>query len=241
VTPLVVGPRALGTPESVWARSTELATCPPFELAGISHAVIIAPHPDDEILALGGLIQLLARRGATISIVAVTDGEASHPRSRLDASRLAAIRASEREDALERLHTSPIRVTRLKISDGDVTRETGLSDWLEPLIKQASHCFAPWQFDGHPDHDACGRAAELACHRTATELVRYPVWGWHWATPAVFPWGSARRIDLDLATLTAKCDAITAYHSQIAPLDGEVVLPPEVLARFQRAFEVVFV
>jgi LmbE family N-acetylglucosaminyl deacetylase len=22
----------------------------------------------------------------------------------------------------------------------------------------------PWQHDGHPDHDAVGRAAELACH-----------------------------------------------------------------------------
>jgi LmbE family N-acetylglucosaminyl deacetylase len=241
VTPLVVGPTALGTPESVWARSNELATCLPFELAGISHAVIIAPHPDDEILALGGLIQLLARRGSKVSIVAVTDGEASHPRARLDASRLAAIRADERVVALERLRTAPIRVTRLRIADGGVTRETGLADWLEPLIAQASHCFAPWRCDGHPDHDACGRAAELACHRTATQLVSYPVWGWHWATPAMFPWASVRRIELDIPTLAAKCDAIAAYHSQIAPLDGEVVLPVEVLARFQRSFEVVFV
>jgi len=106
------------------------------------------------------------------------------------------------------------------------------------LLARATHCFAPWEFDGHPDHDATGRAAAIACARTETALVRYPVWAWHWAMPEDLPWADARRIPLDDAALAAKLEAIAAYHSQIAPLAGApVVLPPDVLARFRRPFE----
>lgn len=261
----------VSTPEAAWAACSEL---PLFELAGIDRAVVIAPHPDDEVLALGGLMQLLARRGCELAIVAVTDGEASHPRAlQLTQSQLAELRAREREVALGRLglgaanrehaetlralgrihdlpglfrgsphlETAHVRVTRLRCPDGGVTRETRLADWLEPLLAHATHCFAPWEFDGHPDHDATGRAAAIACARTETALVRYPVWAWHWALPDDLPWAEARRIPLDEAALAAKLDAIAAYHSQIAPLAGApVVLPPDVLARFRRPFEVVF-
>ncbi len=231
---LVVGPEALGTPESEWL---PIPALPRFSLDGISNAVIVAPHPDDEVLALGGTMKLLADRGCRVSILAVTDGEASHPR--VAPMRLAHVRAAEREAALRELRTPRTRVTRLHLPDGGVTRETGLADWLEPLLAGASHCFAPWELDGHPDHDACGRAAALACHRTGTLLVRYPVWAWHWTTPATFPWQTAERIELDPETLAAKHAAIAEYRSQIAPLAGETILPPPVLARFLRPFEVV--
>jgi LmbE family N-acetylglucosaminyl deacetylase len=253
----------VGTPESAWDVCAELA---PFDLTEIERAVVIAPHPDDEVLALGGVMQLLAQRGCELSIVAVTDGEASHPLAlHLTKSQLAELRAREREVALGRLglgaaarshadtllalgrihcETTPthVRVTRLRCPDGGVMRETLLGDWLEPLVANATHCFAPWELDGHADHDASGRAAAIACARTETTLVRYPVWAWHWATPGELPWTEARRIDLDDAAIAAKHDAIAAYHSQIAPLDSApVVLPPDVLARFRRRFEVVFV
>lgn len=253
----------LGTPELAWA---PCALLPAFALDGITRAVVIAPHPDDEVLAVGGVMQLLARRGCELAIVAVTDGEASHPLApHLTKSQLAELRAREREVALGRLgfattdqthaatllalgrtHAEPtpqhVRVTRLRCPDGDVARETRLCDWLEPLLANATHCFAPWELDGHPDHDASGRAAAIACVRTGTQLLRYPVWAWHWATPLDLPWLDARRIELDAAALAAKHDAIAAYHSQIARLDGApVVLPPDMLARFRRPFEVLFV
>jgi LmbE family N-acetylglucosaminyl deacetylase len=251
----------VSTPEAAWAPCAELA---PFDLTGIQRAVVIAPHPDDEVLALGGMMQMLAQRGCELAIIAVTDGEASHPLAlHLTRSQLSELRAREREVALGRLglgaakreHTETllalgrihhemahVRVTRLRCPDGGVMRETRLGDWLEPLLANATHCFAPWEFDGHPDHDASGRAAAIACARTETVLVRYPVWAWHWATPRELPWADARRIPLDAATLAAKQEAIAAYHSQIAPLDSApVVLPPDVLARFRRPFEVVFV
>jgi hypothetical protein len=43
--------------------------------------VVVAPHPDDESIACGGLIALLARRSVVVNVIIVTDGCGSHPNS----------------------------------------------------------------------------------------------------------------------------------------------------------------
>ena len=53
---------------------------------------------------------------------------------------------------------------------------------------------APWRHDGHPDHEAVGRAAAVAARRTDARLVEYPVWMWHWGTEQDLPWPDARGI-----------------------------------------------
>ena len=49
--------------------------------------VVFAAHPDDEVLGAGGIIALLAAAGARLRVVAVTDGESSHPGRRRRAGR----------------------------------------------------------------------------------------------------------------------------------------------------------
>ena len=56
---------------------------------------------------------------------------------------------------------------------------------------------APWRHDGHPDHEAVGRAAAVAARRTDARLVEYPVWMWHWGTEQDLPWPDARVVRLD--------------------------------------------
>src|SRR5206468_3180712 len=88
-----------GTPESKWAAAA-LEDLPPLDIAGIgSHrrVVVVSPHPDDEVLAAGGILQRLAAGGIEVIIVSVTDGEASPPASpTLTRAQLAARRADER-------------------------------------------------------------------------------------------------------------------------------------------------
>jgi hypothetical protein len=36
-------------------------------------------------------------------------------------------------------------------------------------------CLAPWELDGHPDHDAVGRATAAACSAYRLPLLRYPI------------------------------------------------------------------
>ena len=72
---------APGTDEKSWAAWPWLSTLPGSGLAGlasVTSAVVVAAHPDDEVLGVGGLISLLAASRARLRLVAVTDGERSH-------------------------------------------------------------------------------------------------------------------------------------------------------------------
>lgn len=234
---LTVSERDLGTPETTWLAPL---ACAPDLAWSARRVVVIAPHPDDEVLAVGGLL----RASDDVTVVAVTDGEASHARSRtITAPELAARRALERAQALRELGVAA-EVVRLRCPDGGVAHVADLAHRLLPYVLGADACLAPWERDGHPDHDACGRAARAACAAAGVALLQYPVWAWHWASPGDLPWARMRRFALSADARAAKQRAITAYRSQIAPLSAtpgdEVILPPAVLARFERPFEVVF-
>ncbi len=73
--------RGPGTTEAEWEAWPGLHEVPAISLRALvpagARAVMVAPHPDDEVLAVGGLLALLARAGAEVRVVAVTDGTAS--------------------------------------------------------------------------------------------------------------------------------------------------------------------
>jgi len=234
-----------GTEENVWLSAFEKSTTVEWAWGTPRRVVILAPHPDDEVLALGGSLMRLARRRCRVDVIAVTQGERSHPRSRRRSPQeIAHLRRDERSSALAALGLSGARVTELAVPDGRVASETKLVDRIAPLIAGATYCIAPWQRDGHPDHDATGAAAAAACKATGVRLLEYVIWAWHWADPSApdFPWSRLRKVSLRSDEHAAKIAAIEAYRSQIRPLatdEPEVILPPSVLARFQRSFEAV--
>ncbi len=241
---LVVSETSLGTPETTWLRSPELVDLPEMDWGLPGRVVVISPHPDDETLAVGGTMSLLVRRGFTVDVIAVTDGEASHPRSPSTSRRtLARLREEEQTRALSVLGL-PRAAHRLHIRDGRVRDAQRLANELAKLLCGADWCLAPFVADGHPDHDAAGLAASIACARTQVPFAMFPVWAWHWATPDELPLCKASAITLDADAHAAKARAIACFTSQLAPLSSrpgdERVLPPGVVARFARPFETVF-
>jgi LmbE family N-acetylglucosaminyl deacetylase len=232
-----------GTGEATWLGWRQLDGWPALALDPADPPLVVAPHPDDEILGVGGL---LAMTGAA-DVVAVTDGEASHPQSTVyTKEKLAAVRRQETSAALRRLGLDPARVHRLGQPDGGID-EAALAEALVPLLWPGRWSYATWRGDGHPDHEAVGRAAAAACELTGGRLLEYPVWMWHWAVPGDdrVPWERARRIDLARSVQTKKRAAMDEFRSQIEPLGpapGDApILPPAVLARFERPFETVLV
>jgi LmbE family N-acetylglucosaminyl deacetylase len=230
---------AHGTPEDEW-KSLPVFPALPVDPAG--PPLVVAPHPDDEILGVAGLMAMLGRA----DLAAVTDGEASHPGSAVHTpAALAAIRRAETAEALSRLGSTGA-VHRLGHPDGGIDEEW-LGAQLAGLLAPGRWCLATWSEDGHPDHEAVGRAAARACAATGARLLEYPIWMWHWARPGdpSVPWERARRIDLTEAAVAAKASAIAAFPSQIAPLSpapaDAAILPPNVLDHFARPFETVFV
>ena len=85
----------------------------------------MAAHPDDEVLGAGGILAILAAAGVRVRLVAVTDGEGSHPDA--DPAVVARTRAAESVVALDRLGASGIEVIRLGFPD------TGLAGREEEL------------------------------------------------------------------------------------------------------------
>ncbi|MBM7119428.1 PIG-L deacetylase family protein [[Archangium] primigenium] len=239
-----------GTSAREWASWSGLELLPAVDPATLvprgRRAIIVAPHPDDEVLGTGGLLARLGRLGREVVLVAVTDGTASHPGSSLwPVDRLATARPRETQEALLRLGLAGVDVERLEIPDGGITaHESRLMGLLGERLQPGDVVFATWRLDGHPDHEAVGRAAFRACAALEAHLVEVPIWTWHWAKPgdARVPWSRARRILLDEPTLTLKRRATAAYVSQLDPdpSTGKApILPPYVLARLLRPFEVV--
>ncbi|MEU7977053.1 PIG-L family deacetylase [Micromonospora sp. NPDC049081] len=236
-----------GTDEGTWRAWPAPAGWPALALADLTPTVpplVLAPHPDDEVLGVGGLVAMLA---GGVEIAVVTDGEASHPESTVHSrAALAAIRRAETVTACGLLGVAPAVIEHLGHPDGGVD-EAALTDALTTRLVPGRWCVTTWRGDGHPDHEAVGRAAAAACRRTGATLLEFPVWMWHWAGPdhPDVPWHRARRLDLTDAARSAKREAVDAFRSQVLPLGpapaDAAILPPHVLARFARPYETVFV
>ena len=241
---------APGTDERSWAAWPWLSTLagPGLAgaglagLAGVRSAVIVAAHPDDEVLGAGGLISMLAASRARLRLVAVTDGERSHAGHGSPAA-LARRRTAETGAALRALGAQAAEVVRLGLPDtGLADREDELTAALAPLVAGFDLCLAPWDRDLHSDHEA-GRAARRAASGAASGVFySFPVWMWHWASPADprVPWERALRVPLPSRTASRKRAAITCFASQTEDRGHGLgpVLTPGMIAHFMRTVEV---
>lgn len=242
---------APGTDEAAWRASGVLDARPlvePSRCRPAGRAVVVAPHPDDEVLGVGGVLAAWAADGVPVTVVAATDGEGSHPGSpTLSPAGLAERRRDERHRALERLGLGAADVVALGLPDGGVAGHVdALTARLTDLLRPGDTLLAPVPGDGHPDHDAVADAAGRAAAATGAGLLRYAVWLWHWARPddPDVDWDGAVRIALPDRCRRAKQDAVACFTTQIAPLSDDprdgVILPPAVLARLLREVEVLW-
>jgi LmbE family N-acetylglucosaminyl deacetylase len=211
-----------------------------------SRVVVVAPHPDDELLGIGGILANAVAAHRPMAIIAVTDGTASHPGSRIwSPRRLAIARRRESRHGLARLGIDGGRIMRLGLEDGQVSRrEASLERMLRRRLVRDDVVFTTWRDDGHPDHEAVGRATERACRANGCTLIEVPVWTWTWSHPgdSRVPWSRACKVALDERTVATKRAGIAAHRSQIradVSSGRPPVLGPANVKRFLRMFEVV--
>lgn len=207
--------------------------------------VLVAPHPDDEVLALGGSLAMLARSGREVLVVAVTDGDASHPRStEYPEDRLCEVRQAESRRAMDHLHPNA-QLVRLGLKDGQVVRhEQWLASLLGYLCEGAAALFMPWCDDGHADHEACGRAAKAAAEQAGVPAYEYPVWGLVEGHPAHerLRGRPLTELAVDEEALAAKRIAMRQFVSQLNPdhsTGRPPILPPHALLAWSQPREVV--
>ncbi|EFG75831.1 N-acetylglucosaminylphosphatidylinositol deacetylase [Mycobacterium parascrofulaceum ATCC BAA-614] len=236
-----------GTPAPLWLAAFERSPLPALDLAQCRRLIVVAPHPDDETLGLGATIAQLIASGVEVRVVSVSDGGAAQPGATLSGRlRLSTTRRYELRRATGVLGAAP--PVRLGMPDGELgDHEDRLTGALTEILRTAgpgTWCAATWRGDGHPDHEAVGRAAAAACQRTGVALLEYPVWMWHWASPAdaAVPWERAHSVPAPGWAVNRKRQAAQCYRSQLRPGRGETppVLPPFVVQRLLAVGEVVF-
>ena len=250
-----------GTPETTWlpwlARADWPAAVPPGTGPGRRgagrgpRAVVLAAHPDDEVLGLGGLLHLLGRDGWQVDVVWASDGEASHPGSTvMPREELARRRRQESAQARQELGLTGT-TTWLGLPDSDLQAfEDDVTAALDDAVgarggQDVDLLLAPWHDDGHPDHEVCGRVALGLGRRYDVAVWEAPIWAWHWGQPAELGprWPHAGTVRLDAAARAAKAAAVSRFTTQVQPLGpapaDRAVLPGPVLARFARPVEVV--
>ncbi|WP_328457554.1 bifunctional PIG-L family deacetylase/class I SAM-dependent methyltransferase [Amycolatopsis sp. NBC_00438] len=227
-------------PESAWTREFPGWTDDPF-----GRALVVAAHPDDETLGASGLLQHLHAAGTAVTLVVATDGEAAFPDAGPGERReLGRTRRRELRDSLREQGLSDVEPVWLGLPDsGLAAHEDVLTDALREHAEGRDLVLLPWPEDPHPDHRAAGRAA-LAAAPVSAHRWSYPIWLWHRRSPSDtgIPWHHARSYRLTDAERTAKAAAVAAFTSQLkpGPRGEDPILPPDVLAHFDRPAETFF-
>ena len=184
-----------------------------LNLAPIRHAVVVAPHADDETIAAFHTIRALRKRGARVDVIVVTDGAASHRNSRSHPKhRLIALRQAETRRAMGRVGIGPGHIDFLGLPDGglrdlDARRRSETVRHLQRRPRP-DLVIVPSARDDHPDH----REVAALCHRAwprAIPRLTYVVW----PSSARMPMHHARKVHVDGAAL-AKRAALYGYRSQ---------------------------
>lgn len=151
--------------------------------------LVFAPHPDDETLAAGELIQTAHTAGANVRVVFVTDGD-NNPwpqrwlerRWRIgdtERARWGARRRREAADALSRLGLDARHDAHfLSWPDQGLTDSLMRDDRaVDRLVEEISayaptHLVLPALADRHPDHSALRVMLELAVLRSGSACMR---------------------------------------------------------------------
>lgn len=152
-------------------------------LSGATLLVVVAPHPDDDVLGCGALIACAART-MPVSVLYVTDGSASHVNSKAyPPERLGAVREREALRALRALGVREQPVF-IRVRDGCVPPSASREG--RRLIAQVRVAIPedrrvvvayPWRRDPHADHRAVAELTQQALRtRPNARAVEYAVW-----------------------------------------------------------------
>lgn len=145
--------------------------------------VIIAPHPDDEVIGCAGLIQALVERGTPPHVIILTGGEGSHRGCcNTSAEDIIAARHQLTLDAAATLGLSLSHIHCLHYPDGRVTLEHPETERLQVLLSELNpqSVFVPHRGEGWSDHL---QAAEITKHLLKgldVSIYEYCVWMWYY-------------------------------------------------------------
>jgi LmbE family N-acetylglucosaminyl deacetylase len=212
--------------------------------------LVLAPHPDDEVLGCGGTIARKVRQGTHVSIAFLTDGRGGLAGS---PEEVTSLREAEALRAAATLGLSPDRLTFLRFADGQLTEHVqdatiGVRRLVDAL--GVHDLFVPYRREFHADHIAAWQIGS-ACRRPGMRLFEYPIWygPWLWRRlrgrariAAVSQLSDARRavkVSI-LPFVEVKKRALAAHQSQVRAFEAQGAWAREFLAAMNGRYELFF-
>jgi LmbE family N-acetylglucosaminyl deacetylase len=143
-----------------------------------ARVLVLAPHPDDELIGCGGTLCRLLSAGAEVSILQATDGCKLESLRDLPEARRKTVRLEEAGRVASALRAGLVlwrqEDARLRCSRETIAELARLLDELRP-----THVFTPFLGDLHADHRTLSHilGAALAIARPQPQVLQYEVWG----------------------------------------------------------------
>ncbi len=176
--------------------------------------LVVAPHPDDAEISVGGTIAVSLRQNLRVGILDLTDGEPTP-------------RGTPQRRALETAAASAILQLTWRANLGLPNRSLqptlDARRMLAEVIRKTRPAvlLAPWKEDAHPDHVAASTLVDDA--RFWAKLSRSDMDGEPWWTPLLLHYFSIHlrihppaSVVLDISSeIDTKMAAVAAYKSQL--------------------------
>ncbi|BAV65650.1 PIG-L deacetylase family protein [Sphingobium cloacae] len=189
----------------------------------IEKALVIAPHPDDEVLGVGGTMARLARQGADVQVCILTRGDPP----RFPAGATERVRresaVAHRNLSVTQTHFCDLPAAELdRVPHAEMNARIGaVIDRMRP-----DALFVPFVGDIHLDHQLAFISALVAARPRhgqspglilAYETLSETNWYAPGVTPAFVP-----NVFVDISeTLEIKLEAFAAYESQVKAFPDE--------------------
>ena len=172
-----------------------------WEIKERDRFLILSPHPDDEIIACGGLMTLYAKQ---CDVICLTDGRYGDPE--IEPDKMAEIRKNEFETVMKKTGINSSQW--LGIEDSHLLENGATFKTIN--IKGYDYILMPSPFDAHPDHLAVDYLFRKYFKKYYKKVVYYELWS-TLSTPTKY-------VDIS-SVIDIKLENIKLYKSQMKYID----------------------
>ncbi len=191
--------------------------------ARIARALVLAPHPDDEVLGCGGTIARLTAQGSEVHVAIVTRGR--EPRFTAAAADTV---ANEAARAHAMLGVTRTHMLGLPAAELDRLPRADLNTAIAAIVAEVAPdtLFLPFVGDLHFDHQLVFEAALVAARPRGADyplrLLAYETLSeTNWSAPTLAP-AFAPNVFVDIMDqIDRKLEAFACFASQCRPFPDE--------------------
>lgn len=175
-------------------------------MIGVDKVLVLAPHPDDEVIGCGAFLKGCSEAGIAVKVVIVTDGAAGVPIG-TDPE----IRRSESRAAL--LHLGVRDCEFWDYPDGGVPLGGPIAERYRALVAgyRPSHLLLPHPAESHTDHRSVTRGALMALEARWSGSL--------WFYETTDPCQPVNHLEAADETLGAKLAALAEHLTQLSRFD----------------------